>query len=66
MVPADVAGAGEETTGATAQAALATLVDFLPPKERAELVREFRRALVKRAQAARVPLPDWVEELGEP
>ena len=54
---------GEETTGATARAALGVLVDFLPPKERADLGREFRRALVKRAQGARVPLPDWVEEL---
>jgi hypothetical protein len=53
----------ETTTGATARAALATLLDFLPPKERAELVREFRRTLEARAKAAGVPVPDWVEEL---
>ena len=54
---------GEATTGTTARAALALLVDFLPPKERKAMVREFRRALEARAKAGGVPLPDWVEEL---
>lgn len=56
---------GRTTTGTTARAALAVLLDFLPERERKAVVREFRRALEKQAKAARVPLPDWVEELGE-
>jgi len=39
-------------------------VDFRPPRERAELWRDFRRARERWAQAARVPLPDRVEEPG--
>lgn len=54
---------GEVTTGTTARAALAVLVDFLPAKERKAMVREFRRALEARAKAAGVPVPDWVDEL---
>ena len=57
---------GEETTGTTARAALGTLVDFLPSKDRKAMVREFRRALERQAKAAGVPVPDWVEELQEP
>lgn len=54
---------GEETTGTTARAALGTLVDFLPAKERAALVRAFRREMERQAKAAGVPVPDWVDEL---
>jgi len=39
------------------------LVDFLPPKERTEALREIRIVLERQAKAAGVPLPDWVEEL---
>lgn len=56
---------GEHTTGTTARAALALLVDFLPAKEQKAMVRAFRRALEARAKAAGVPLPDWAEELSE-
>lgn len=54
---------GDVVTGPTARAAVRLLVDFLPPKERAEALRAIRRELEKQAKAAGVPLPDWVEEL---
>ncbi|HEV2148072.1 MAG TPA: hypothetical protein VGR37_11770 [Longimicrobiaceae bacterium] len=56
---------GDVVTGPTARAAVALLVDFLPPKERAEALREIRRVLERQAKAAGVPVPDWVEELSE-
>ncbi|HEX2222756.1 MAG TPA: hypothetical protein VHN15_00975, partial [Thermoanaerobaculia bacterium] len=54
---------GQQTTGTTARAALAVLVDFLPDRQRAEMVREFRRGLERQAKAAGVPLPAWTDEL---
>lgn len=43
----------------------AQAVDFLPPKERTEALREIWRVLETQAKAAGVPVPDWVEELNE-
>lgn len=56
---------GDVVTGPTARAAVRLLVTFLPPKERAEALREIRGVLERQAKAAGVPVPDWVEELGD-
>lgn len=58
-----VASGAEGPTGAVADAALSLLVEHLPAEERERAVREIRGMVEKRTKAARLPLPEWVEEM---
>lgn len=52
---------GEHTTSATAQAALAVLVEHLPEEKREEVVRRMLTELRERTEEAKMRPPGWLK-----
>ncbi|MEW5926839.1 MAG: hypothetical protein AB1941_05115 [Gemmatimonadota bacterium] len=57
------AAAGEEKpTSSVVEAALAVLVEAIPPEKRADALRELVEAMERSYRAAGVPVPKWLKQ----